>query len=110
LKPPVLFRLNHRSKPKPKRVRAGSESEGEASGGGSSSDDEGCDKHKDLLYKLFEDGGEMHEAITGYGVDNDHERVLFYEINGGGGKEHYTVAEARDWVQGCEARNIERIN
>ena len=50
-----------RSKPKPKRkrVRAGSESEGEPSGGDSSSGDEDGDKGKDLLHKLFGDGGEL---------------------------------------------------
>jgi hypothetical protein len=69
-------------KPKRKRVRAGSESEGEPSGGDSSSGDEDGDKGKDLLHKLFGDGGELYR-ITGHGVGDDCERVLFYEINGG---------------------------
>ena len=72
-----------KQKPKRKRVRAGSESEGESSGGDSSSDDGDGDKGKDLLHKLFEDGGELYK-VTGHGVDGDCERVLFYEINGGG--------------------------
>jgi hypothetical protein len=92
-------------------VRAGSESKGEASGGDSSSDDEDGDKDKDLLHKLFEDGGgdELYK-VTGHGVDEDYERVLFYEINGGGEEEYSTVVKARDWAREYEARNIERIN
>jgi hypothetical protein len=90
-------------KPKRKRARAGtcSESEGESSGGDSSSDDEDGEKGKDLLHKFFEDGDELHKA-TGYGVGGDCERVLFYEINGGGEEEYPTSTvldvEARDWV------------
>jgi hypothetical protein len=74
-------------------------------------DDEDGDKDKYLLHKLFEDGGELYKA-TGHGVDDDCERVLFYEINGGGEEEHHTVTEAgaRDWVQEYEARNTERSN
>ena len=87
-------------------MRAGSESEGESSGGDSSSDDEDGEKGKDLLYKLFEDGGGLYKA-TGHGVDGDCERVLFYEINGGGEEEHPTStsmdveldAEVRGWVR-----------
>ena len=62
-----------------------------------------------LLHTLFEDGGELCKA-TGHGVDDDCERVLFYEINGGGEEEHSAVAEVSDWVQEFEARNTERIN
>jgi hypothetical protein len=98
-----------KQKPKRKRVRAGSESEGESSGGDSSSDDKDGDKGKDLLHKLFEDGGELYK-VTGHGVDGDCERVLFYEINGGGEEECSTVTEVRGWVQEFEARNTERIN
>jgi hypothetical protein len=92
-------------------VRAGSESEGEPSGGDSSSGDKDCDKgNKDLLHKLFGDGGELYR-ITGHGVGDDCERVLFYEINGGGEEGEYSaVVEVRDWVQEYEARNTERIN
>ena len=74
-----------KQQPKRKRVRAGSESEGGSSGGDSSSDDGDGDKGKDLLHKLFEDVGELHK-VTGHGVKGDCERVLFYEINGGGGR------------------------
>ena len=62
-----------------------------------------------MLHKLFEDGGELHKA-TGHGVGDDCERVLFYEINGGGEEEHSAGVEVRDWVQEHEARNTERIN
>ena len=98
-----------KQKPKRKRVRAGSESEGEPSGGDSRSGDEDGEKGKDLLHKLFEDGGELYKA-TGHGVDGDCERVLFYEINGNGEEEYSTVIEVRGWVQECEARNTERTN
>ena len=68
------------------------------------------DKGKDLLHKLFEDGGELYKA-TGHGVDDDCERVLFYEINGSGEEGEYSaVVEVRDWVQEYEARNTERSN
>jgi hypothetical protein len=87
----------------------GSESEGEPSGGDSRSDDEDGEKGKDLLHKLFENGGELHKA-TGHGVGGDCERVLFYEINGDGEGGCSTVIEVRGWVQECGARNTERIN
>ena len=98
-----------KQKPKRKRVRAGSESEGESSGGDISSDDEDGEKGKDLLHKLFEDGGELYKA-TGHGVGGDCGRVLFYEINGDGEEEYFTVIEVCGWVQECESRNTERIN
>jgi hypothetical protein len=98
-----------KQKPKRKRVRAGSESEGESSGGDSRSDDEDGEKGKDFFQKLFEGGGEIYKA-TGHGVGGDCERVLFYEINGGGEEEYSAVTEVRGWVQECEARNTERIN
>jgi hypothetical protein len=41
-----------------------------------------------LLHKLFEDGGELCKA-TGHGAGEEHERVLFCEINGGGGEALY---------------------
>ena len=72
-------------------------------------DDEDGDKDKYLLHKLIEDGGELYKA-TGHGVDDDCERVLFYEINGGGEEGYSAVVEVRGWVQECEARNTERIN
>jgi hypothetical protein len=74
-----------KQKPKRKRVRAGSESEEGPSGGDSSSSDGGGNKGKDLLHKLFEDGGRLCK-VTGHGVEGDCARVLFYEINGGGGR------------------------
>ena len=52
--------------------------------------------------------GELYK-VTGHGV-GDCERVLFYEINGGGEEECSTVTEVRGWVQEFEARNTERIN
>jgi hypothetical protein len=64
-----------------------------------------------LLQKLFGDGGKLYR-ITDHGVGDDCERVLFYEINGGGEEEeHSAVVEVRDWVrvQEYEARNTERI-
>jgi hypothetical protein len=90
-------------------VRADRESEVGSSGGDSSSDDVDGEKGKDLLYKLFGDGGELHKT-TGRGFDGDCGRVLFYEINGDGEEEHFTVIEVRGWVQECEARSTERIN
>ena len=42
-------------------MRAGSESEGGASGGDSSSEDEDANKGKDLIQKLFEDGGGLYK-------------------------------------------------
>ena len=56
---PAPSKPRPKQKPKRKRVRAGSESEGEPSGGDSSSGDEDGDKGKDLLHKLFGDGGEL---------------------------------------------------
>jgi hypothetical protein len=73
------------------------------------SDDEDGDKGKYFLHKLFEDGGELYK-VTGHGVGGDCERVLFYEINGGGEEECSTVLEVRGWVQEHEARNTERSN
>ena len=71
--------------------------------------DEDGEKGKDLLHKLFENGGELHKA-TGHGVGGDCERVLFYEINGDGEGGCSTVIEVRGWVQEGGARNTERIN
>ena len=51
-------------------MRAGSESEGGPSGGDSSSGDEDGDKGKDLLQKLFGDGGELYRT-TRHGVGDD---------------------------------------
>ena len=62
-----------------------------------------------MLHKLFEDGGELHK-VTGHGVNDDCERVLFYEINGGGEEENSTVVEVSGWVQEYESKNTERIN
>jgi hypothetical protein len=90
-------------------VYAGSESEGESSGGDSSSDDEDGDKGKDFLHKLFENGGELYK-VTGYGVCDNCERVLFYEINGGGEGECSAVAEVRDRAKEHGAKNTGRIN
>ena len=87
---------------------AGSESRGEPSGGDSSSDDKDGEKDKDLFHKLFEDGGGLY-MVTGHGV-GDCGRVLFYEINGDGEEEYFTVIEVCGWVQECESRNTERIN
>jgi hypothetical protein len=78
---------------------AGSEGEGEALGGGSSSDDGDGDEGKKLLNKLLEDGGELHKATTGHGADGDYERVLFYEVNGGGEEGYYTVIELNGWAR-----------
>jgi hypothetical protein len=62
---------------------------------------------------LFGDGGELCKA-TGHGADEDYERVLFCETNGGGGggggMGHSTAVEVRDWAREHEARNTERIN
>jgi hypothetical protein len=48
--------------------------------------------------------------VTGHGVGGDCERVLFYEINGGGEGECSTVTEVRGWAQEHGARNTERTN
>ena len=110
MKPPVLLCLNHgQNKSQNESECALVESEGESSGGDSSSDAEDGEKGKDLLHKLFEDGGELYKA-TGHGVGGDCGRVLFYEINGDGEGGYSTVIEVRGWVQEYEARNTERIN
>jgi hypothetical protein len=79
LKPPVLLRLNHGQNKNENESEyalvAGSESEGVMM--------RMATRAKDLLHKLFEDGGELYK-VTGYGVDGDCERALFYEINGVG--------------------------
>jgi hypothetical protein len=51
-------------------------------------------------------GGELRKA-TGHGADGDYERVLFYEINGGGEEGYSTVVEARGWAREYGARNTE---
>ena len=84
-----------------KRMRgAGSDSDGEHSDGDSSSDDEDGYKGKDLLHKIFEDEGSLY-TVTGHGVDDDGERVLFYELDGE--EEYSTVAEVRKWVKEFDA-------
>ena len=65
-------------KKKRKRKRKRQEdSESDSSNGDSSSEDEDSDKGKDLLQKLFEDEGQLFK-VTGFGVGDADERVLFY--------------------------------
>jgi hypothetical protein len=66
-----------KKKRKRKRKRKRKEdSESDSSNGDSSSDDEDNDKGKDLLQKLFEDEGQLLK-VTGFGVGDADERVLF---------------------------------
>jgi len=81
------------------------DSASESSDGDSSSDDEDNDKGKDLLQKWFEDEGQLFKVV-GFGVDEDNDRLLFYQLDGEDAEEeHSSVAEVRNWVQAYEARN-----
>ena len=58
-----------------------------------------------MLQKLFEDGGQLFK-VTGFGVGDADERVLFYVLDGEDAEEECsTVAEVRNWVQAHEATN-----
>ena len=99
---PSAPKTNRKRKRKTKRQE---DSASEPSDGDSSSDDEDIDKGKDLLYKLFEDEGQLFKVV-GFGVSEDNDRLLFYQLDGKGAEEEYSsVAEVREWVQAYEARN-----
>jgi hypothetical protein len=93
-----------KKKRKRKRKRKRQEdSESDSSNGDSSSDDEDGDKGKDLLQKSSEDEGQLLK-VTGFGVGDADERVLFYVLDGEDAEEECSaVAEVRNWVQACEA-------